>query len=240
MTRRERHDRGGQSGRLERPDQGRMSGHVERPDQGRLPERRQRVAHEAARLMAQGLGDLDQARRRAAHDLGEDARDALPGADQVLDQLRLRQRLYRGQAQQAALRKLREAAVEAMGFLAAFEPRLVGAVLDGTADEGSTVQLQLFCEPLEALPRLLEDRGIPARSIESRLRLPGGKPGRVQAWQVSAEGTEVELAALPLSLLRQSLPGHDPGTTQARAGIAAVRDLLAQMGASPGDGPDRA
>ncbi|CAN5284324.1 hypothetical protein BH11PSE14_BH11PSE14_06870 [soil metagenome] len=222
-----------------RQERGRLSGRMEPPDQGRLPERRQRIAHDAARLMAQGLGDLDLARRRAASEIGEQARDALPGADQVLDELRLRQRLYRGQAQQGALRKLREAAVEAMGFLAAFEPRLVGAVLDGTADEGSPVQLQLFCEPAEALPRFLEDRGIPARSSESRLRLPGGNISRIQTWQVSAAGTEVELAVLPLALLRQSLPGHDPGTTQPRAGIAAVRDLLEQMDGAPQNGLDR-
>ena len=55
----------------------------------------------------------------------------------------------------------------------------------------------------------------------------------------SAAGTGVELAVLPLALLQQSLPGHDPGTTQPRAGIAAVRDLLEQMDGAPGKGLDR-
>lgn len=195
-------------------------------DASRLRERRQRIAHEAARLMAQGEPDLAVARRRAAQQLGEDARDALPDAAQVREELRLRQRLFRGTEQQLALRRLREAAVEAMQFLAMFEPRLVGGVLDGTADEGSAVRLHLFSEESEALPRFLADKAIPARALEARVRLPDGNPERVPAWVVTAGGVEVELVSLPMGLLRTRLPGVDPGSAMERAGLQAVRDLL--------------
>lgn len=195
-------------------------------DASRLAERRQRVAHEAARLMAMGEPDLDVARRRAVRQLGEDAREALPDAGLVLGEFRLRQRLFRGDGQQAALRRLREAAVEAMQFLAIFEPRLVGGVLDGTADAGSAVRLHVFAEEPEALPRFLSDKAIPARAIETRLRMPGGKSERVPAWTVTAGGVEVELVSLPMALLRTKLPGEDPGSAMERAGLLAVRDLL--------------
>ena len=195
-------------------------------DASRLAERRQRVAHEAARLMAMGEPDLDVARRRAVRQLGEDAREALPDAGLVLGEFRLRQRLFRGDGQQAALRRLREAAVEAMQFLALFEPRLVGGVLDGTADAGSAVRLHVFAEEPEALPRFLSDKAIPARAIETRLRMPGGKSERVPAWTVTASGVEVELVSLPMALLRTTLPGEDPGSAMERAGLQALRDLL--------------
>lgn len=198
-----------------------------RQDPQRARENRQRIAHEAARLMALGEPDLDAARRHAARDLGEDARDALPPAAQVLDELQLRLRLFRGQAQLDALRRLRTAAVEAMEFLSGFEPRLVGRVLDGSADEGSAVRLQLFADEPEILPRFLADHAIPARALEARLRLPGGKSERVPAWTFSAGGVDVELVLLPSALLRTQLPGDDPGSVMRRAGLRELRELLA-------------
>ncbi len=196
------------------------------PEASRMRERRQRIACEAARLMALGEPDLELARRRAAHQLGEQARDALPDAAQVMEELRLRLRLFRGPAQAAALRRLRDSAVEAMQFLQAFEPRLVGSVLEGTADEGSAVCLHLFAEEPEALPRFLADKAIPAHAIERRLRMPGGVSVRVPAWTFKAGGVDVELVSLPMALLRTKLPGHDPGVAMERAGLQAVRDLL--------------
>jgi hypothetical protein len=198
----------------------------DRPGPDRLRERRQRVAHEAARLMALGEADLDAARRHAARQLGESSREALPEAAQVLDELRLRHRLFRGPAQTAALRRLREAAVEAMVFLATFEPRLVGAVLQGTADAGAPVRLQLFADEPEALPRYLADHAIPARAIQERLRMPGGTSERVPAWTFDAGGVNVELVLLPTALLRTQLPGDDPGLSLRRAGLRELRELL--------------
>jgi hypothetical protein len=198
-----------------------------RHDAGHLRQRRQRVATEAARLLAtRASPDLDDARRRAMRMLGEDGRDALPDADLVRDELRAYLRLFHGDAQAAALRALRLAALDAMAFLAAFQPRLVGPVLAGTADAGAPVQLQLFSDDPDALPRFLEDHGIPARSIERRLRLPGGASTRLPAWTVEADGVVVELLPLPIELLHQALPGDDPGTVLHRANAAAVRALL--------------
>jgi hypothetical protein len=204
---------------------GRQSG---RDSGGGLRQRRQRVAYEAARLLAaHAATEIDDARRRAAHQLGETAREALPDAREIQDELRAWLRLFRGSDQATALRRLREAAVEAMDFLAAFEPRLVGPVLDGTADTGTPISLQLFSDDPDALPRFLVDQAIPARAIERRQRIPGGASERFAAWTFEAGGVVVELLALPTALLRQALPGDDPGSTQPRASVAAVRALLA-------------
>lgn len=202
-----------------------------RRDDGHLQQRRQRVAFEAARLLAAHPAlDADEARRRALDQLGEEARDALPGATQVRDELRAYQRLFRGDAQAQAVRALRTAAVEAMDFLAAFQPRLVGRVLDGTADTGAPVELQLYSDDPDALLRFLADQGVPARVVERRLRVPGGTSERRPAWTVEAGGVVVALLPLPLEWLRVALPGDDPGTTLPRANVAAVRALLEKTG----------
>ena len=194
-----------------------------------MRQRRQRIAYEAARLLAsRSASDVEEARRRAARQLGETSRDALPDAAEIQDELRAYLRLFRGEGQAAALRQLREAALEAMRFLAAFEPRLVGPVLDGTADAGAPVRLQVFSDDPDALPRFLVDQGIPARAIERRQRVPRGTSERFPAWTFEAGGVAIELVALPLALLRQALPGEDPGSTQPRAGLSAVRALLDQ------------
>src|SRR5262245_32506544 len=94
---------------------------------------RQRIAAEAGRLLAtQGVGDSREAIRRAARIVGESGEHAWPTHEEVLDKQREYQRLFLSGSQPGALQKLRDAALEAMEFLAGFEPRLYGAVLDGS------------------------------------------------------------------------------------------------------------
>ena len=101
----------------------------------RTRERRRRLAHEAARLMAEGgIRDFHQAKLKAAARLGIHDDASLPRNREIEDALREYQRIFLGQGQARALRQRREAAVRALEFLAPFEPRLVGPVLDGTAD----------------------------------------------------------------------------------------------------------
>jgi hypothetical protein len=204
-------------------------------ESARTDELRRRIAAEAARLaVAGGIPDLDEARRRAARLLGGEGRE-LPGLDEVQAAVRDYQRLFRGADQAGALRRLREAALEAMATLAAFQPRLHGAVLDGTADAGSPVLLQVFPEAPEHLALWLEDRAIPARSVERRLRLPGGEVARMPAWTFTAGGVDFELMPLPPALLRQALPGPDPGSTLPRATATALSALLADDGTDGSD-----
>ncbi len=69
-------------------------------------------------------------------------------------------------ARSAAKRRLR-----ALDFFASFEPRLVGPVLDGTADAHSAIALHLHSDDPEAAHRFLEQHGIPAESRNRRIRL---------------------------------------------------------------------
>jgi hypothetical protein len=191
--------------------------------------RRQRIAFEAARLMAtQGLQDSREAARRAARALGEDEAQ-LPGHEEVLGQLRDYQRLFRRDSQPAALRARREAALEAMQFLSAFEPLLHGAVLDGSADEGTPVSLQVFAEDPDAFARFMLEQRWPQRVQTGNKRLRVRRDGHqdFSSWRFAAAGIDFEVVALPPALQRQAPLGPD-GEPMARAGVSALRALLDQ------------
>ena len=190
--------------------------------------RRERVAAGAAQLIARlGLDDYREAKQRAARELGIADEASLPSDALVREQVLRYQRLFRGDDQARALRARREAALEAMGFFRDYHPRLVGAELDGTADTGSPVRLQLFAEDPDDIARFLLDADMPTRTqVERRLTLAPGQRETFQAWLFTARGIDFEITALPLGLLRQPPLGED-GKPQARANAAAVRTLLA-------------
>ena len=106
----------------------------------RTREARIRVAQEAARLMTEhGIRDFAQAKRKAAERMGVFDEQSMPKNAEIEDALREYQRLFQSDFQPDLLRERRETAVEAMKFFSAFDPRLVGAVLEGTADEHTAV-----------------------------------------------------------------------------------------------------
>lgn len=194
----------------------------------RTRERRHRLAHEAARLMAEGgIRDYHQAKLKAADRLGIHDDASLPRNREIEDALREYQRLFAGDAHASGLRARREAAMRALEFFAAFDPRLVGSVLDGTADANAAVALHLHAEDPEAVPRFLEEHGIPAESRSRRLRLDPQRSLDAPVWLFSAEDFTFDLTVLPPQVLRQApLSGVDE-RPMPRASAAQLRALLA-------------
>jgi len=197
-----------------------------------LQVRRQRVAAGAARLIARlGLQDYREAKQRAARELGIADEASLPSDALVREQLVEYQRLFRGDAQAQALRERREAALEAMEFFEPFQPRLVGSVLDGTADAGAPVTLQLFAEDPDAIARFLLDADMPTRTqVDRKLSVEPGRTQSFSAWRFKARDLDFEVMALPLALLRQPPLGED-GKPMSRANATALKNLLENDGA---------
>jgi hypothetical protein len=194
---------------------------------------RQRVALEAARLLAEhGGDDIAWARRKAAARLGVRDESMLPGGDEILAELRGHRALFGGRAAATDLRRLREAALAAMEYFAALEPRLVGAALEGDSGD-APVRLHLHADDPDAVARVLLERGIPARQKSRSVRLERDRSTDVPAWTFEADGIAFELLQLPLTALRQ--PPRDPLDDRAmeRAGRAAVRRLLDDPAADP-------
>jgi hypothetical protein len=197
--------------------------------EARIRERRHRLAHEAARLMAEGgMRDYRQAKLKAADRLGIHDDASLPRNREIEEALREYHRLFMGNAQADAVRVRREAALRALEFFARFDARLVGPVLEGTADAHSPVHLHLYADDADAVPRFLEDAGIPAQSRSRHVRLDRTREGDFPVWLFVAEDLAFDLLVLPEAALRQApLSGIDERPMR-RASATQLRELLAE------------
>lgn len=196
-------------------------------DGGRESEPRRRIAVEAARLISEhGIRDFYLAKRKAAERLGIFVESALPKNSQVEEALREHQRLFAAGDQPQRLRELRESAREALLFFAAFEPLLVGAVLDGSADRHSAVCLQVFSDEAEAVARFLGENAIPYEEHDRELRLTRDKRQVFPVFVFRAGATPVDLTVLPVGLRRQPPLDRDGEKPMRRATLAAVEELL--------------
>jgi hypothetical protein len=196
--------------------------------QDRVQRNRRRVAQEAARLMSEhGIRDFRHAKRKAADRLGIQDEQALPRNSEIEQALREHQRLFQADEQPQALRARREAACEAMRFFAAFRPRLVGAVLDGTADTHSTICLQLFSDEPQALAQCLDEHGIPHEQQTRKLRLTRTVHDAFPAYRFVADGLSFDLVVLPLAALRQAPLDRIDERPMRRAALGTVEALLA-------------
>ncbi|TWT20250.1 hypothetical protein FQY83_10970 [Luteimonas marina] len=193
----------------------------------RTRERRRRLAHEAAKLMAEGgIRDFHQAKLKAADRLGFHDDASLPRNREIEDALREYQRLFLGDSHAHGLRARREAALRALEFFARFDARLVGPVLDGTADARSPVALQLYSDDADAVARFLEEGGIPAESRSRRLRLDRMREGEFPVWMFSAEELTFDLTVLPAIALRQAPLSSVDEKPMRRASAAQLRQML--------------
>lgn len=195
----------------------------------RTRERRHRLAHEAARLMAEGgIRDYHQAKLKAADRLGIHDDASLPRNREIEEALREYQRLFQGDTQAQGLRERREAALRALEFFARFDPRLVGPVLDGTADANAPVALHFYTDDGKQVPGFLEDAGIPADASSRRLRLDRHRDGEFDVWLFSADGLTFDVTVLPIAVLRQAPLSNVDEKPMRRASASQLRMLMAE------------
>ena len=110
---------------------------------------RMEIAMAAARMIAEDGTDYATAKRKAAKlILGNNKThgDVMPDNAQVEAEVREYQELFMGDEQPARLKALRLLALELMQTFERFHPRLVGAVVNGTAGEHTDIHIQLFPE----------------------------------------------------------------------------------------------
>ena len=112
-------------------------------------------------------------------------------------------------------------------FFAQFDARLVGPVLDGTADANAPVALQLYSDDADAVPRFLDEHLIPAKARTRRLRLDRERSDDFPVWLFSAEGLTFDLTVLPETALRQAPLSNIDEKPMPRASLAQLRALLA-------------
>jgi hypothetical protein len=194
---------------------------------------REEIAIGAARLIAEDGLDYAAAKRKAARQLLGESRvsgDWLPDNDQVEDELQAYVALFLSDSQPAELLRLRHVALYWMEQLAAFDPYLTGAVLNGTATAHSDVHLQTFSDNQKEISIFLLNRRIQYEVSETPHFAGRGMVETLSfVWR---ETREAEYAGLHISLyestdLRGALKPDARGRLP-RADARALRTLIAR------------
>ena len=189
---------------------------------------RNRIAHLAARLMAEdGIEDYARAKRKAARQAGMADTRQLPSNEEVNEALRVQQSLYHHDEHDARLRDLRERAVEIMREFTLFNPLLTGSVLQGTAGRYADIELHLCTDQVKAVELFLLDRRIPYKAAQCRL-YSANVPATVPVFIVSDGTVDIRLTVLPAHALRQPLTTTPGGRPMEHAKLQAVEQLLAR------------
>lgn len=193
-----------------------------------MSEQRERelIAQECARIMLdEGVRDYAAAKRKAGQRLLVDGRTNLPSNAEIEAAMLERRRLFADENELAELQELREAALKAMGRLENFEPRLVGAVLKGTAGAGARAALHVFADTPEDLLFALMERGLRYREAE-RVQRVAGVQQNLPSVLLRIGAVEVEVVVFPQDGLRQAPPSPVDGRPMRRADIAEVTALV--------------
>ncbi|MCU7959979.1 MAG: hypothetical protein KZQ58_08270 [gamma proteobacterium symbiont of Bathyaustriella thionipta] len=194
----------------------------------------QKVAIEAARILAEEGGSPQKARDKALQRLGlQRQRHALPELSSIARELELYQNLYQAGQQPRQLHELRLAACQAMLWLADFEPRLYGPVLNGSANSNSRIQLLLTTDEPEAVLRFLLQQQVDYESAEINIDFGQGRQA-IACCRLHAGEHQLELCFLSWNQ-RHRIP-IDPFTDkpQQLSDLAGLKKLLATY-SSDGD-----
>jgi hypothetical protein len=191
---------------------------------------REEIAIAAARMIAEDGLDYASAKRKAARQVVGESKiggEFLPDNDQIEEEIREYQAIFQSDTQPATLRRMREAALDWMERLAAFDPYLTGAVLNGTAGEHSDIHLQCFCDNPKEVAIYLLNANIQYDVSETR-HFAGRGYVETLSFLDRARGEEpvgVHIALYGPNDLRGAVRADGRGKL-ARANAAAVRTLL--------------
>jgi hypothetical protein len=184
------------------------------------------IAAAAARIMAEdGIDDYAIAKRKAARRLGAPETESLPANDEIASALRDYQSLYQADEHRDRLKSLRRHALELMRELAAFNPYLTGAVLDGTAGRQAEIELQLFPESGKHVEIYLLEQGLAFTAREQR-RFAGDRPHAAIVLSFDWNGCPVKLSVFDPRDERVALKTSLSGRVIERAGLAEVQARL--------------
>lgn len=188
---------------------------------------RQLVAQEAARIIVdQGIRDYRVAKTKAAERLGFNTRGSLPGNAEVEHAIGEHHKLFGFGHHDGILRTMREAALAAMQLLSVFTPRLVGPVLNGTADANSAVNLHVFADNAEAVAMRLVEMKIPYRTYERRLKHRRNETGSYPGFEFRHASAPIQATVFPVDGIRQAPLSPIDGKPMDRADEKRVRTLV--------------
>lgn len=188
------------------------------------------VAQEAARIIVnQGIRDFGLAKKKAAERLGLGDRGSLPGNAEIEQAVSEHLQLFAGESHTDLLHTLRQAALSAMELLSPFRPRLVGPVLNGTADANSAVNLHVFADSAEAVAAALDQHGLNFKPYERRLKSRRDRAETYAGFEFHHGEAAVQATVFPVDGIRQAPISPIDGKPMRRADEKAVRQLLRDL-----------
>lgn len=187
---------------------------------------RARIAAAAARIMAEdGIDDFSLAKRKAARQLGATESQALPGNQEIEEELRAYRALYQAEEHPARIAELRRIALDAMRELEAFNPYLVGPVLSGNAGPYAEIELQLFPDNAKEVEIFLLERNLAFTTHEAR-RFAGDRAHAASVLSLAWKGVPLRLSIFDPRTERLALKTSQAGRVMERAGIAEIETLV--------------
>lgn len=222
-----------------------------RPDRDRAAQQlRILISRQAARLIAEGLTDYHAAKLKAARQLNCTDKNALPDNQEIEAALREHLNLFAAQSQPQALAALRQAALRAMRWLQiegqaaagtslgtefSFEPWITGAVLNGTANEYSEIELELVGIEPKTMEFILLNRGIEFDLQETNPKSKSYKPADAAKpiqYHLEFEDAPVVITLYESHALRQAL--YPRGSIKhERAKLSDVQALFSAKNSKP-------
>ena len=185
------------------------------------------LAQEAARIIVeQGIQDFRVAKQKAALRLGLKDRGSLPGNGEIEAAVAEHLQLFGRESHGDLLQTLRCAALSAMEILSAFNPRLVGPVLNGTAAANSSVNLHVFTDTPELVALTLDDCRMAYSTYERRLKSRRDRAESYAGYRFHYGDARIEATVFPVDGMRQAPISPVDGKPMKRADRDAVQRLI--------------
>jgi hypothetical protein len=197
-----------------------------RDSSGKQGNLRERIAHLAARILAEdGVDDFAYAKRKAARQAGAPNARVMPDNAEIEAALVTYRQLYQAGRHEPVLAQLRQAALEVMRELQRFNPHLTGSVLSGVAGRHSDIELQVYVDSAKDLEVFLLNQSIRYRADQVKV-YANQTEKIVPAYTFEYGDTEVRLVVLDTHDLRHAIRTSPLGRPLERAPIPAVEQLL--------------
>ena len=188
---------------------------------------RKEIAYAAAKLIAvDGQKDFFQARRKAAQRLGINNKRVLPSNNEIEAALVEYQSLFQKGEQVQILNESRLIAYKMMVLLKEYNPRLVGSVLTGTANEYSEITIHVFSDTPEYISLFLENQSIPISICERRFQFEKNNTVYFTAFKFIAGDINIVLVVFPLSYLKNAPIDSITERPMKRARLSDVKKLF--------------
>jgi len=190
---------------------------------------KRKISWEAARILVEGSSkNFLAAKKKALTHLNLPANTSLPRNIEVEKALRQQLAIFDRQNQEFLVNKARQQAIELMRFLGAYNPRLVGHVLEGIFLPTSSIQLHLFSDTAEEVVFFLEEHNIPFKINQIKLRF-----GKDEYKELSVLSFVVDQFNTELYIFMSGIPQEAPlnqvtGKPMKRASLGALESLISQ------------